>query len=84
MLRRVKAAARRVARPAAVAVRRGLVRLLRPMLLRVDAHLQWVFDRQQEDRARVAALERQLGALQRQVAALRTELRADPERARAA
>ena len=57
-----RSAARRLSSPA----RRGLLRLLRPVVLRLDAHLQWLFDRQQEDRARIARLERHVAALQGQ------------------
>ena len=60
--RLARSAARRLSSPA----RRGLLRLLRPVVLRLDAHLQWLFDRQQEDRARIARLERHVAALQGQ------------------
>jgi len=73
MLGRVKRLGRRAARKVVVKTRIGLLRLLRPVVLRVDAHLQWLFDRQQDDRTRLVHLEQQVCALQRQLAALQRE-----------
>ncbi len=54
---RARRLVRRVARRAAFPVRGGLLRLLRPFVARIDIHLQWLFDRQQDDRARLVRLE---------------------------
>lgn len=73
MLGRVKRLGRRAARKVVVKTRAGLLRLLRPVVTRIDAHLQWLFDRQQDDRTRLVHLEQQVCALQRQLAALQRE-----------
>ncbi|MBP3959952.1 hypothetical protein J8F10_32320 [Gemmata sp. G18] len=56
-------------RPVTPRLRKVLVRLLRPLIARVDVRLQLLFDRQQADRARLVRLEQQVAALQRQVSA---------------
>jgi hypothetical protein len=62
-----------MARPLFKQVRRVLVRLLRPLVVRIDTHMQWLFDRQQDDRMRIVTLEQQVRALQRQVGALQRQ-----------
>jgi hypothetical protein len=69
----VKRPLRTVGRPISKQVRRVLVRLLRPLIVRIDTHMQWLFDRQQDDRMRIVTLEQQVRALQRQVGALQRQ-----------
>jgi hypothetical protein len=63
-----------VLRPIARSVRRVLLRVLRPIILRLDTHMQWLFDRQQDDRMRLVVLEQQVRALHQQVGALQRQL----------
>jgi hypothetical protein len=49
------------------------MRLLRPVFARIDTHMQWLFDRQQEDRVRILRLEQQIKSLQQQVSALQRQ-----------
>jgi hypothetical protein len=66
--------AKRGARRSLVGVRGVLMRVLRPVIMRIETHLQWLFDRQQDDRTRLVHLEQQVCALQRQVTALQREV----------
>ena len=68
MVGRVKGLVKSAARRAMLLVRKTLMRFLRPVLMRIDTHLQWLFDRQQDDRVRLARLEQQVIALEQQLA----------------
>ncbi len=81
MVGRVKGLVRGAARRTLLASRRALMRVLRPVLMRIDTHLQWLFDRQQDDRARLTHMEQQVLALQKQVSALEWQLAARRSRA---
>ncbi len=70
---RVKGVVRAAARRTLMPFRRGLLRLLRPVVARIDVHMQWLFDRQQDDRMRLVVLEQQVRALQQQVGALQRQ-----------
>ena len=67
---RVKSVVRVMARRTLMPFRHGLLRLLRPVVARIDVHMQWLFDRQQDDRMRLVVLEQQVRALQQQVGTL--------------
>lgn len=73
MLGRVKRTVRRVARKALLLVRGAMLRVLRPAILRIDAHLQWLFDRQQDERTRLVHLEQQVIILQRQLSTMQRD-----------
>jgi hypothetical protein len=74
MVNRVKRLVRATARRTLKPLRRVLLRVLRPIILRLDTHMQWLFDRQQDDRMRLVVLEQQMRALQQQVGALQRQL----------